>query len=709
MTSVPIPEAVRTIFRPPEDLSVSQWCDRHRYLSERFSRQPGMWRTAFTPYLREPLDATADPHVQVMVFIKASRVGGTEWLNNTIAYTADADPLPMMYVQPTHEDVSDELTGRLKSMFEDSPRLAALIPSNLKHWATSNQITLSTCDIYGAWPTNPQTMVRKTIGKAWFDEIDNAEAQVGYLGNSLTLLEERLATFEERALLAANGTPTYSHAAGWRLLESSDWRRYNVPCPHCGELQPLQLSRIKLFLPRVAALLGRRAKLKPPNDPEDIPEWLERNALEPTPDQIQKHQLAGYECRRCRTLIDHRTHHRWMIDRGVWIPRGLMAAERLPVRSKKRADRDLVERGCLAVQPEGGKEWRPKLVKDPDEPEAYRRLDEDSIRVRGYHLPALYSPLSSRTWSHILAKHRRVADKQDELRVFMNAWLAEPWQEAHHPLTEAELAHKRHDWDGAYDQHVIPDKAKVLLSAVDVQPDGVWYRARAFGSGGESWGIDERFISPIGHGRKFQQDLEQAFKLAFVQGYPFADGRVMRCRAQAVDSGYALRRDEVNAYAMQPGVVLMKGMNEKQWGWRHEVAAPYRMSDNVRDLMLVNVDTYKSKLHRLIRLPEDHEQAYHFHRQTPDYVFIHICNETQNIKRHKSGKRKGRSYATWETRYDGAPNHILDDEVYILALADRLGVSLIQPDAQPIGVVTPTKQATKPPPPSPRGGFGNSI
>ncbi|MEM1207782.1 MAG: terminase gpA endonuclease subunit [Planctomycetota bacterium] len=711
MTTIPMPEIVRSILRPPEDLSVSHWCDRHRRLSDRWSRLSGPWRTAYTPYLREPLDATSDPNVQIMVFIKPSRVGGTEFINNTIAHTADADPVPIMYVQPTREDVADEMTGRLKGIFEDSPRLAELIPPGQKHWATTDHISLTTCDIYGAWPTNPQTMVRKTIGKALFDEIDNAEAQVGYLGNSLTLLEERLATYEERALLLANGTPTYAHAAGWRLLTQSDWRRYNVPCPHCGELQPLQLSRIRLILPRVAEVMARFKKLKPPKDPADIADWLEENALEPDPDQIEAHRLAGYECRRCRKILEHDKHHRWMIDRGVWIPRGLMAAERLPVRSKKLAARELVERKSLAVQPVGSEQWRPELVKDPDEPEAYRKLDEETVRVRGYHLNALYSPLRSRTWSHILAKHRRVKDQPDELRVMMNAWLAEPWQEAHHPLTEAELTHKRDDWDGAYDQHAIPDKAKVLLTAVDVQSDGVWYRARAFGSGGESWGIDEEFITPIGTGRHVQNDLEQAYKRAFLDGYRFADGRRMLARAQAVDSGYAVRLDEVKQYAMRPGVVLIKGMSQKQWGWRHEVAAPYRMSDQVRDLMLVNVDHYKSKVHRLIRLPEDHEQAFHFHRQTLDLVFTQICNEHETIRRHKSGKRKGRSYSAWEPRYDGAPTHLLDDEVYLLALADRLAVARIRPDALPIGVVNndPRRKPQNSPPPSPGVGFGSSI
>lgn len=38
---------------PDPDLTVSQWADRHRMLSGRASAEPGRYRTARTPYMRE--------------------------------------------------------------------------------------------------------------------------------------------------------------------------------------------------------------------------------------------------------------------------------------------------------------------------------------------------------------------------------------------------------------------------------------------------------------------------------------------------------------------------------------------------------------------------------------------------------------------------------------------------------------------------------
>jgi len=37
--------------RPDPDLTVSEWADRHRWLSSRASAEPGRYRTARTPYI----------------------------------------------------------------------------------------------------------------------------------------------------------------------------------------------------------------------------------------------------------------------------------------------------------------------------------------------------------------------------------------------------------------------------------------------------------------------------------------------------------------------------------------------------------------------------------------------------------------------------------------------------------------------------------
>lgn len=60
---------------PPADLTVSEWAEQNRYLSQETAAEPGLWRTSRTPYLREIMDAFTNPRVRHIVFVAASQVG----------------------------------------------------------------------------------------------------------------------------------------------------------------------------------------------------------------------------------------------------------------------------------------------------------------------------------------------------------------------------------------------------------------------------------------------------------------------------------------------------------------------------------------------------------------------------------------------------------------------------------------------------------
>jgi len=62
--------------RPPPQLTVSAWAERHRILGSRASSEPGPWRTSRTPYLREIMDALSAVHpARRVVFMKGAQVG----------------------------------------------------------------------------------------------------------------------------------------------------------------------------------------------------------------------------------------------------------------------------------------------------------------------------------------------------------------------------------------------------------------------------------------------------------------------------------------------------------------------------------------------------------------------------------------------------------------------------------------------------------
>lgn len=90
--------------RPDPLLTISQWADRYRWLSQRASAEHGRWRTERTPYLREIMDCLSPSSlIERVAFMKGAQIGGTECGNNWMGYVIHQAPGPMMPVQPTVE------------------------------------------------------------------------------------------------------------------------------------------------------------------------------------------------------------------------------------------------------------------------------------------------------------------------------------------------------------------------------------------------------------------------------------------------------------------------------------------------------------------------------------------------------------------------------------------------------------------------------
>jgi len=421
-TTYELPACVIDRLRPRDNLTVSQWCDRYRYLDSKFSAEPGKWDTNRVPYMREVLDAFADPTVGSIVWLKCARVGGTEFLNNCLAYSVDARPMPILYVLPKETDVRDEFSGRIRSIFQNSEELTKHIPAGT--WATAESLHLDTLTIYGAWASSPDTLIRRTIGVGIFDEVDNCQAQAGRLGNTWNILGERLATFGYRAKQLGVSTPTDEDGTAWQLYQASDRREYHMPCPHCGTYQVLKLAALK---------------------------WPDGAG----PDEIELDELAQVVCGECGTLVDQ-SHQRWMVERGVWVPACQRITGQLDVEDPEQVE--------AAAAPEA--QWRPPIEGDPSR-----------TRHRGYWSNSFVSPW--RTWSQIAAEFLRVKDDPEKLRVFVNSWLGEPWQNAVEAPDESWLLPKINV--AQHNEGEVPSGVRVLLCTADVQMDRIYYNVVGWG------------------------------------------------------------------------------------------------------------------------------------------------------------------------------------------------------------------------------------
>src|SRR6187397_522109 len=206
-----IERAWRDGLTPDPLLTVSEWADRYRVLSQRASSEPGRWRTARTPYLREIMDclSPSSPYQRV-VFMKGAQVGGSECGNNFLAFVIHQAPGPMMAVAPTVELAKRNSKQRIDPLIEESEVLRERVKERRSR--DSGNTVLSTefpggvLILTGA---NSAVGLRSMPARYLFlDEVDAYPASADEEGDPVALAEARTRTFSWRSKVLLGSTPT---------------------------------------------------------------------------------------------------------------------------------------------------------------------------------------------------------------------------------------------------------------------------------------------------------------------------------------------------------------------------------------------------------------------------------------------------------------------------------------------------------------------
>tara|TARA_R100001163_G_scaffold45445_1_gene34179 strand:- start:6124 stop:8022 length:1899 start_codon:yes stop_codon:yes gene_type:complete len=234
--------------RPDPDLTVSEWADQYRMLSNKASAEPGPWRTDRTPYLREIMDCmSSSSTIQKVVFMAGAQLGKTEGINNVVGYMISEAPGPAMFVQPTIEMAKRLSKQRLESLIHETPRLAEKVaPARSRDSGNtlfSKEYPGGILLLTGA---NSATGLRSAPCR-WIllDEVDAFPHDVDGEGDPCALAERRASTFSRRKIILTS-TPTVKDMSRIEAeYLASDQRRYFVPCPHCGHMQYLQWKNLQ--------------------------------------------------------------------------------------------------------------------------------------------------------------------------------------------------------------------------------------------------------------------------------------------------------------------------------------------------------------------------------------------------------------------------------------------------------------------------------
>jgi phage terminase large subunit GpA-like protein len=188
-----IERAWRDGLKPDPLLTVSEWADRYRVLSQRASSEPGRWRTERTPYLREIMDCLSPSSpVQRVALMKGAQIGGTECGNCWIGYVIHQAPGPMMAVSPTVE-LAKRNSKQCRSRDSGNTVLSKEFPGGVLILTGANSAV------------GLRSMPARYL---FLDEVDGYPGELEGEGDPILLAERRSATFQRRKILLVSTPKT---------------------------------------------------------------------------------------------------------------------------------------------------------------------------------------------------------------------------------------------------------------------------------------------------------------------------------------------------------------------------------------------------------------------------------------------------------------------------------------------------------------------
>ena len=106
-------------WRQKEPLTVSQWAERHRAVTD--GPWKGDWRNEHTPYLVEPMDTWGLPHVREVWVIGPLQGGKTQIVYNCWAYGQHYDQAWALLVMADEKSAVRTSKERLQKIIKSSP------------------------------------------------------------------------------------------------------------------------------------------------------------------------------------------------------------------------------------------------------------------------------------------------------------------------------------------------------------------------------------------------------------------------------------------------------------------------------------------------------------------------------------------------------------------------------------------------------------
>lgn len=232
---------------PPPVESLRDWAERCIVFGARQPTAfPGPLRLDTTPYLRGIFDALDDVATRVVVVEAAAQTGKTTMAYAWLAHAAATDPGPALFVYPSEDLARSVSATRIQPMFEDSPELSEIIPSNRRDGWQLLSYNLPGGTINGCGANSPAQISSRPIRYLLMDEIDKypADAMRGEADAVSLALQRTKAFYNSQTVMVS--TPTVPDGAIHQHFCRGDRREYYIACPDCDhDFTPIFRDHVK--------------------------------------------------------------------------------------------------------------------------------------------------------------------------------------------------------------------------------------------------------------------------------------------------------------------------------------------------------------------------------------------------------------------------------------------------------------------------------
>lgn len=225
-------------WRLPERIPPWKWCEEN-VKNIPYSPIPGHFKSANSPWVREVMEAMADPDIRIVSIVAPVQSSKTISAELCLCYIIANFPGPCLWLSQTNADAKDQAEARLHKLFSECDAVKKLFPADRHKKKTqtvffSNGMTLWVLGAHAK--SNLQSRsIRWLIGdETWqwpSGHMQQAEARVtafGWLGKCI--------------FLSQGGT---ENDDTHRKFETTDMREWEFKCPKCGKYQPYKWSNIE--------------------------------------------------------------------------------------------------------------------------------------------------------------------------------------------------------------------------------------------------------------------------------------------------------------------------------------------------------------------------------------------------------------------------------------------------------------------------------